>query len=70
MQGWPQWLVARVPLYQRVKDIVRVCLIKLKLSNGKDVQVPAVSIVTRPMLMRALSRCAKWYASGPGVADS
>ena len=53
---------ARVPFYQRGKDLVRVCLIKLKLSNGKNVRVPAVSIVTRPMLMRALGRCATWHA--------
>ena len=52
---------AGVPFYQRGKDIVRVCLVKLKLSNSKDVQVPAVSIVTRPMLMRALMRSATWH---------
>jgi putative DNA primase/helicase len=34
----------------------------LKLSNGKNVRVPAVSIITRPMLMRALSRTATWHA--------
>jgi putative DNA primase/helicase len=53
---------ARVPFYQRGKDVVRVCLIKLKLSNGKKVRVPAVSIVTRAMLMRALGLCATWHA--------
>ena len=50
----------RVPFYQRDQDLLRICLIKLKLSNGDDVRVPAVSIVTLPMLMRALSRCATW----------
>ena len=49
---------ARMPFYQRGQDLVRISLIKLKLSNGDDVRVPAVSIVTLPMLMRALGRCA------------
>ena len=53
---------ARVPFYQRDKDIVRVCLIKPKLSDGTMVRVPAISIVTVPMLMRALGLCATWYA--------
>ena len=60
--GLAAMAAARVPFYQRGKDLVRVCLIKLKLSNGDDVRVPAVSIITRPMLMRALGRCATWHA--------
>jgi hypothetical protein len=35
---------------------------KSKLSNGKEVRVPAISVVTVPMLMRALGLCATWYA--------
>ena len=53
---------AGVPFYQRGKDLVRVCLIKLKQSNGKMVRVPAVSTVTKPMLLRAMGLCAKWLA--------
>jgi putative DNA primase/helicase len=60
--GLAAMAAARVPFYQRGKDLVRVCLVKLKLSNGGDVRAPAVSIVTRPMLMRALGRCAIWQA--------
>ena len=59
-QGLAALAGGRVPFYQRGQDLVRICLIKLKLSNGDDVRVPAVSIVTLPMLMRALSRCATW----------
>jgi len=54
-QGLAALAAGRVPFYQRGQDLVRICLIKLKLSNGDDVRVPAVSIVTLPMLMRALS---------------
>ena len=53
---------ADVPFYQRGKDLVRVCRIKLKLSNGDAVRVPAISTITKPMLMRALGRCATWWA--------
>jgi putative DNA primase/helicase len=60
--GLAAMAAARVPFYQRGKDLVRVCLTKLKLSTGNDVHVPAVAIVTRSMLMRALSRCATWHA--------
>jgi hypothetical protein len=59
-QGLAALAAGRVPFYQRDQDLLRICLIKLKLSNGDDVRVPAVSIVTLPMLMRALSRCATW----------
>jgi hypothetical protein len=52
--------VAAVPFYQRGKDLVRVCLIRLKQSNGKMVRVPAISTVTKPMLLRAMGLCAKW----------
>jgi len=55
-QGLAALAAGRVPFYQRDQDLLRICLIKLKLSNGDDVRVPAVSIVTLPMLMRALSR--------------
>ncbi len=53
---------AGVPFYQRGKDLVRVCLIKLKQSSGKMVRVPAISTVTKPMMLRALGLCAKWRA--------
>ena len=49
---------AGVPFYQRGKEFVRVYRIKLKLSNGKTVRVPAISTVTKPMLLRALGLCA------------
>jgi putative DNA primase/helicase len=48
------------PFYQRDKDLVRVLPIKLKLSDGTDVHVPAVVPVTRPMLARALGQSANW----------
>ena len=32
----------------------------MKLSNGDLVRVPAISIITRPILIRALNRCATW----------
>ena len=51
---------AGVPFYQRGKDLVRVCLIKLKQSNGGTVRVPAVANVTKPMMLRTLGLCAKW----------
>jgi putative DNA primase/helicase len=60
--GLAAMAAAGVPFYQRGKDVVRVCLIKLKLSNGAKVCIPAISIVTRPMLMRALGLCATWHA--------
>ena len=53
---------AGVPFYQRGKDLVRVCRIRLKQSNGKMVRVPAISTVTKPMMLRALGLCAKWLA--------
>jgi putative DNA primase/helicase len=60
--GLAAMAAAKVPFYQRDKDLVRVCLIKMKLSNGKKARIPAVSIITRPMLMRALSQSATWHA--------
>jgi hypothetical protein len=53
---------AGVPFYQRGKDLVRVCRIRLKQSNGKMVRVPALTTVTKPMMLRALGLCAKWRA--------
>ena len=49
-----------VPFYRRDKDLVRILRIKLKLSDGSDVLVPAVVLVTMPMLLRALGRSAHW----------
>ena len=53
---------AGVPFYQRGKELVRVNRIKLKQSNGKTVRVPAISTVTKPMLLRAMGLCARWMA--------
>src|SRR5262249_45433257 len=44
----------------RDKDLVRVLTIKLKLSNGNTVLVPAVVPVTMATLLRALGRSAQW----------
>jgi putative DNA primase/helicase len=51
---------AGVPFYRRDKDLVRILRIKLKLSDGNDVLVPAVVPVTMPLLMRALGQSANW----------
>jgi len=50
-----------VPFYQRGKEMVRVCLIRLKQSDGKLVRVPAISTVTKPMLLRAMGLTATWW---------
>ena len=59
-QGLAALAAGRVPFYQRGKDLVRVCLIKLKLSNGKRSACPPSRSSRQPMLMRALGRCATW----------
>jgi putative DNA primase/helicase len=53
---------ADVPFYQYGRDLVRICLINLKLSNGKKATIPAISPVTPPMMLRALGLAAKWLA--------
>ena len=50
-----------MPFYQRGKEMVRVCLIRLKQSDGKLVRVPAISTVTKPMLLRAMGLTATWW---------
>jgi hypothetical protein len=49
-----------VPFYRRDKNLVRILRIKRKLSDGSDVLVPGVVLVTMPMLLRALGSSAHW----------
>jgi putative DNA primase/helicase len=58
--GLAAMATARAPFYQRGADLARICLVKMKLSDGSHVRVPAVKAITRQMLMRALGRTAKW----------
>jgi hypothetical protein len=58
--GLPAMFAARVPFYRRDKELVRILRIKLKLSDGTDVLVPAVEPVTLATLMRELGRSAHW----------
>jgi putative DNA primase/helicase len=52
---------AVVPFYTRGGDLVRVCLLKLKQSNGKTVRIPAIKAITKPMMLRAMGLCATWW---------
>jgi putative DNA primase/helicase len=51
---------AGVPFYRRDKDLVRILRIKMKLSNGDEVFVPAVVAVTQPTLLRTLGHTVRW----------
>jgi putative DNA primase/helicase len=51
---------AGVPFYQLGCDLVRICLIDLKLSNSKTARIPAIKPVTIPMMLRALGLSARW----------
>jgi putative DNA primase/helicase len=51
---------AGIQFYRRDRTLVRVCRIKAKRANGEEVFVPAVTVITMPMLSRALGQSARW----------
>jgi putative DNA primase/helicase len=51
---------AGIQFYRRDRNLVRVCRIKAKRASGEEVLVPAVIVITMPMLSRALGQSAQW----------
>jgi putative DNA primase/helicase len=51
---------AGVPFYRRDREMVRVCLIKAKASDGEMIYVPGIVPVSQPLLRRALGQSAEW----------
>src|SRR6516225_2465970 len=51
---------AGVAFYQRHRDMVRVCPIKAKASDGATVFVPGITPVSPPTMARALGLAAHW----------
>lgn len=51
---------ARVPFYQRDRQMVRVAPIKAKDAEGNDLMVPGLIEVTKPILARQLGKWARW----------
>jgi hypothetical protein len=52
---------AGIQFYRRDRALVRVCRIKAKRADGGEVFVPAVTVITMPMLARALGLSARWW---------
>jgi hypothetical protein len=52
---------AGIQFYRRDRALVRVCRIKAKRADGGEVFVPAVTVITMPMLSRALGQSARWW---------
>src|SRR5262249_30243939 len=55
---------ARVPLYQRDRFIVRVCMDAAKSTSGEITFTPGIAEVGYPCLCRALGRVARWQKFG------
>lgn len=53
---------AGVAFYRRGRDLVRVCRIAAKTSDGEETTTPGIIPVTLPILMRELGRAACWEA--------
>src|SRR5262249_21364844 len=51
---------AGVPLYQRDKSLVRVCMVAAKTAHGEITYTPGIIDVGHAYLSRALGRVARW----------
>jgi hypothetical protein len=59
-EGLAAMQAAGVPFYQRGRDLVRICRIPAKTSDGKDIEISGIMPVALPLLERALGKSARW----------